>query len=127
MLIIGLTWLYAFAPILGWRLAFGHLNLLLGALLFLCLLSTLTAVLSANLTGTFLAVQAVALSHSYLTNGHQTKLYSLVFGLPILIALAYPFQDWPSWQKLVCKATRPGNRCWPVPRPGLITFNRSCV
>ena len=81
------TWLVAFAPLLGWRLGFGHENLLIGLLPLLVTLTLLWTARVHQLTPTALVFSGFALANGISGLGAQTVIYSLVFGAP-LIALA---------------------------------------
>jgi hypothetical protein len=77
----------AFAPVLGWRLGYGHLTLVAGTLPYLAALS-LVAAAGAGTTGVVLvAAAALATVNGLLFTGHQLVLYGAVFGGPILIGL----------------------------------------
>ncbi len=97
----GLGLLVGFAPIIGWRFAAGHLDLIAGNLLFMAMLAVAAAFRSRRASLTLLAVIAIALSSCFANHGHQTKLYSVVFGAPILIGLlwptVFPFKNIKAW------------------------------
>lgn len=77
----------AFAPVLGWRLGYGHLTLVTGTLPFLAALALIAAAGAGTLGLVFLVVAAVAIVNGLLFTGHQMVLYGAVFGGPILIGL----------------------------------------
>jgi hypothetical protein len=77
----------AFAPVLGWRLGYGHLTLVTGALPYLAVVALLAAAGVGSLGLVLLAVAALAIGNGVLFTGHQMVLYGAVFGGPILIGL----------------------------------------
>ncbi len=84
-----LTWVVGFAPLWAWRWSGGHLNIVWGTMLFLILLSAVLVVRAATVTWTYLLVAGCGLIHTLASDGHQLKLYSVVFGAPILIPLLW--------------------------------------
>ena len=57
---IGVIWLCDFAPVLAWRLAFGHLNLVVGLLPFAAALALVAAAAARTLTLSLGGVSAAA-------------------------------------------------------------------
>ena len=86
---LGVLGVLAFAPALGWRLIFGHANIAFGAEAFIAGLATVSAARNRTPTVTLTLVAIVTLLHSFSTNLQQV-LYAVVFGGPLLLALAYP-------------------------------------
>lgn len=85
---ITLIWIFAFAPILSWRLYYGHTELAMGALLFVSVSACLLSVLAEGSVGIFLTLIAVVVSYSgFQTTMQQPILYGAVFGSPILFGL----------------------------------------
>jgi hypothetical protein len=80
----GLLWLAAFAPALGWRLGYGHLNLLVGLLPFAAGLALLAASALERLSVTLVVVATAAIVLGLLHSGQQIVLCGLVFGAPVL-------------------------------------------
>jgi hypothetical protein len=77
----------AFAPVLGWRLGYGHLTLVTGTLPYLAAVA-LVAAAGVGSTGlVLLAVATVAIVNGVLFTGHQMVLYGAVFGGPVLVGL----------------------------------------
>ena len=94
---IAVTWLAAFAPVVGWRLGIGHENLLLGYLPLLAALALMLAAHSERLTRTALAFAAFAVANGVAGLGVQTVVYGALFGAPIVaaaIAMAPRGQRW---------------------------------
>ncbi len=85
---VGLAAVFAFAPVLAWRLGYGHEILVLGSFAFLATLALLLAAANGRLTVTLTAVAAIAYLHVLQAPGHQMTLYSAVFGGPVLLAVA---------------------------------------
>jgi hypothetical protein len=77
----------AFAPVLGWRLGYGHLTLVAGTLPYLAALALIAALGAGTLGRVCLAVCAAAVATGVLFTGHQMVLYGAVFGGPILLGL----------------------------------------
>ncbi|HEY5951448.1 MAG TPA: hypothetical protein VIV40_38405, partial [Kofleriaceae bacterium] len=78
----------SFSPLIAWRLAFGHENLLFGLLPFLAALTLLVAARARTLTITSLGFAVLAIANGISGLGAQTVFYSAVFGAPVLVALA---------------------------------------
>jgi hypothetical protein len=77
----------AFAPVLGWRLGYGHLTLVTGTLPFLAAAALLSAAGAGTLGLVLLLAAAVAVVNGLLFTGHQMVLYGAVFGGPMLVGL----------------------------------------
>jgi hypothetical protein len=77
----------AFAPVLGWKLGYGHLTLVTGTLPFLAAVALVAAAGTGTAGLVLLVVAAVAVVNGLLFTGHQMVLYGAVFGGPILIGL----------------------------------------
>jgi hypothetical protein len=78
-------WGCAFAPILGWRLAIGHENLLIGILPLVVTIAMLWAARARTLSAVALAMGAFAVFNGVSGLGPQTVVYSAVFGLPFVM------------------------------------------
>lgn len=81
--------LFSFLPLLGWRLSYGHQSIVLGLFAFLCMTSLLLDEICGRRSALSLLLAILALTHSFQYNGYQLIYYSVVFGAPILIALAF--------------------------------------
>src|SRR5262249_9663870 len=97
--LVGLVLLFGFMPILSGRFLFGHLGLLLGALLYLVTLSFIFALRARSLSLTLLLVGFIALINCYPSEGHQLKLYGVVFGAPMLAVAIWPLLRQKGWLK----------------------------
>lgn len=86
---LGLILLLAFTPVLGWKLGYGHLPLILGTLPWLSGISLLIASARDRLTLTIAGVALVAMVNGFSSMGQQAILNSLVFGLPILAGILF--------------------------------------
>ncbi len=77
----------AFAPVLGWRLSYGHLNLVWATFL---VTAPLALIVSARVRPSRLtqALALLALVHTFRSHGFQVMLYTAVFGGPLLVAVA---------------------------------------
>ena len=84
---VGLVWCLAFAPLLAWRLSYGHYHVVSGLLFFVVSFAWLVALPGQQLSLTFLVLTVLALLNSFPTSGQQLILYSVVFGGPILVGL----------------------------------------
>ena len=86
--------LFAFLPLLGWRLPYGHINIISGVFAFLCFTCLLLEEMTGRRSITSIALCALALGHTFQHSGYQMIHYSLVFGSPIILSLtlAYPGQ-----------------------------------
>jgi len=84
---IGVIWLCGFAPVLGWRLGYGHFNLVVGLLPFAAALALVGAAAARSLTLTLTVLGAVAFVLGLLHAGQQLVVYGAVFGAPILLGL----------------------------------------
>ena len=92
----------AFAPVLGWRLGYGHLTLVTGTLPYLAALALVAAAGVGSLGIVLLAVAALAIVNGVLFTGHQMVVYGAVFGGPIVIGL------WVSLGRRVRDLAAPG-------------------
>lgn len=79
---------FAFLPVLGVRLSYGHLNLAWGLFALLAPLAMVAAHRAGRTTVVLLLVAFVALSHTFQSHGFQTILYAVLFGWPIVVAIA---------------------------------------
>ncbi|MCH7741930.1 MAG: hypothetical protein IIB71_04620 [Proteobacteria bacterium] len=81
--------IFAFLPLLGWRLTYGHGNIICGLFVFLCA----SALLLEEINGTRSLVtgllSVLALTHSFQSNGYQMVYYSIVFGGPIVLSILF--------------------------------------
>lgn len=82
---LGLAWLLAFAPEIGWRLGHGHFNLILGLLPFLSSVALVAAWFSQRLSFTVLIASAIGVAMGVPTAGQQSIYYSALFGGPLLL------------------------------------------
>ncbi|MBA3395184.1 MAG: hypothetical protein H0T89_21225 [Deltaproteobacteria bacterium] len=98
------VWLAAFAPAVGWRLAYGHENLVLGLLPFVASLALLLVarVQMPSVTAIGFAVFAIANGVSGL--GAQSVIYGAVFGAPIAIAIVLDAPRGERWTRSIAVA-----------------------
>ncbi|MFZ9594635.1 MAG: hypothetical protein ACO3A2_01000 [Bdellovibrionia bacterium] len=82
--------LNAFAPVVAWRMAYGHPNILSGSFIFLSCLSLILSSLQQTLSITFFITALLALISCFEYQSYQMILYSGVFGAPILLAFLWP-------------------------------------
>lgn len=82
---IACVWLTGFAPVLEWRLGYGHEILLLGLVPLVAGLALLWASRANTLGITALVVAAFAVWNAVSCLGQQTLIYSVVFAGPIAI------------------------------------------
>ena len=87
---IALTWLIGFSPVLAWKFSRGHFLLVAGLFIFLIAAASLLAVRTKRVSVTLAGVCCFALLNAIPTAGQQTIFYSIIFGGPILVALAWP-------------------------------------
>lgn len=83
---IAAIWLCSFAPVLGWRLAYGHENLLLGLLPVYTAIALLWAARAGTLTVVALGFAGFVVCNGVSGLGPQTLVYSAVFGAPLVVA-----------------------------------------
>lgn len=74
----------AFAPVVGWRIAAGHENLIQGLLPFVAALSLWWSARARTLSLTSLLVGWLAVCHGLPSLGQQSMVYSIVFGAPVV-------------------------------------------
>jgi len=79
-------WACAFAPVLAWRIAYGHENLLIGLLPYAAMTALWWTARAGTLSITALAAGALAIAEGISGLGPQTLVYSAVFGAPFLLA-----------------------------------------
>jgi hypothetical protein len=77
--------LVGFAPALGWRFGYGHLNLLVGLMPFAAGLALVVASARRTTTVTLVGVALLALTNGLLFTGHQMVVYGATLGTPILV------------------------------------------
>jgi len=98
-------WLCAFSPALGWRIGHGHQSLILGGVPFLAGLALLASAAAGTRTLTLLLVATAAIANGILFTGHQTVLYGVIFGGPILLGVWMSAGRRPqhlAWAVVVC-------------------------
>jgi hypothetical protein len=84
---LGVVWIGAFAPALGWRLGYGHLNLVIGLLPFAAALALVTAAAARTVTVALIALSTLAFVLGLLHSGQQIVVAGVVFGGPVLLGL----------------------------------------
>ena len=77
----------AFVPVLGWRIGYGHLYILLGALALPAACALILLARARQLTITSCVVAVLTLLHAFPHVGQQPVLYGAVFGLPLVLGL----------------------------------------
>jgi hypothetical protein len=82
---VAVTWLSAFAPVLAWRLAYGHAVLVVGALPLLAGLAVFAAAAARRLTVVLLVTVTAVFCLALLYSAQQTVFYALFFGAPLLL------------------------------------------
>lgn len=90
--LVGMAWLFAFMPLLGWKLGYGHMSTIIGSFSFLVLFGLIAAAWVHRLSLTLAAVSLVALLHCFAFISAQYILYGAVFGGPILLGLLFSIQ-----------------------------------
>ena len=93
------TWAIAFMPLVGWRLAYGHENLLLGLLPAVAAVSLVGAARAGRLGVTQLAVAAFAVVNGLTGLGAQAVFYAAVFGLPFALAIVLGAPRGARWSR----------------------------
>ncbi|MGK5089706.1 hypothetical protein WDW86_19310 [Bdellovibrionota bacterium FG-2] len=78
--------LFAFAPVLSWRIFFGHVIMIFGTCVFLGFFALFVAALNARLTLTLLGIVFFMMLQVFPTALQQSIIYGLVFGAPVLLA-----------------------------------------
>jgi hypothetical protein len=96
---VAMVWLCGFTPMLGWRLGYGHLNLVVGLLPFAAGLALLVAGALDRLTATLILVALASFVLGLLHSGQQIVVYGMVFGTPILAGVWVSLGG--SWRRLV--------------------------
>jgi len=90
--LVGMAWLFAFLPLLGWKLCYGHMSMIIGSFSFLVLFGLILAAWVRRLSLTLAVVSLVALLHCYAFISAQYILYGVVFGGPILLGVLFSFR-----------------------------------
>ena len=89
-----LVWLFAFAPVIGWRLCYGHSTVAMASQFFISILTSLLAAMAGTST-VFLALISTWVAYTcFQSSMQQPILYAVVFGAPILLGLF-----WSEFQK----------------------------
>jgi hypothetical protein len=92
-------WLCSFAPVLGWRLAYGHENLLLGLLPLYAAISLLWAARARTLSITAAVFAAFVVFNGVSGLGPQTIVYSVVFGGPLVLVTIFDAPRGERWRR----------------------------
>ncbi len=79
--------LFAFLPVLGWRMTHGHLAIIMGLFVFLCMTSLILDEINGRRSPIRFLLALLALTNTFQYNGFQTMYYSVLFGAPIVLAL----------------------------------------
>lgn len=93
------TWGAGFAPLIGWRLAVGHENLLIGLLPVVSAVALLCAARARSLTITSMLFAMFAVFNGLTGLGAQTVLYSVVFTSPFVLALVLDVSRASRWSR----------------------------
>lgn len=94
---ICVVWACAFAPWLGWRLAYGHENLVLGILPLIACAGLVADARRRSPSLVALVVAAFVVWNGLSGLGAQTLVYGVVFGGPIIVVLALDMRATPRW------------------------------
>ncbi|MCM2322338.1 MAG: hypothetical protein NDJ90_03655 [Oligoflexia bacterium] len=86
-LFISCVALFGFAPLFGWRMAYGHWQLVLGSLLLASLLAVAMAQLAGRLSATLLLLSALNAMCVAASPLQQQPVYIAYFGIPLVLAL----------------------------------------
>jgi hypothetical protein len=81
--------LYAFLPVLGWRITHGHDPIVIGVFVLLCFALLLADEITAKRSAVNLVLCVLALCHVFQSTTFQLSLYSVIFGTPIILGLAF--------------------------------------
>ena len=92
-------WGASFAPLIGWRLAVGHENLLIGLLPVVSTVALLCSARARSLTITSLLFAAFAVFNGITGLGAQTVLYSVVFASPFVLVLVLDLPKASRWSR----------------------------
>jgi len=92
-------WLCSFAPVLGWRLAYGHENLLVGLLPLYAGISLLWAARARMLSVTSVVFAAFVVFNGVSGLGPQTIVYSVVFGGPLVVVTLFDAPSGERWRR----------------------------
>lgn len=97
---IGTGLICSFSPVLAWRLGYGHYCLVAGTFIFLGVFSLFVLARNNHITITSLLIIILAFCHAFQGHGHQTVVYSVIFGFPFgIAALALIYPDLKSMMK----------------------------
>lgn len=94
------VWLCGFAPVLGWRLAIGHENLLLGVLPLYAAIALLWSARAKTLSVTAVLFAAFVVFNGVSGLGPQTLIYSAVFGAPLVLVTLFDAPRGERWRRL---------------------------
>lgn len=92
-------WGASFAPLIGWRLAVGHENLLIGLLPIVSAVAMLCAARARSLTITSMLFAMFAVFNGLTGLGAQTVLYSVVFASLFVLVLALDVSKVDRWSR----------------------------
>jgi protein O-mannosyl-transferase len=91
--------LFAFLPFLGWRLPYGHGNIVFGLFVLLCFSCLFLDEMTGRRSVTSIIMCTLALCHSFQYADYQLIHYSLVFGAPIILGLTFAYPEQPIIQR----------------------------
>ncbi len=88
VVILLLAGLFAFLPLLGWRLTWGHESIVFGLFVFLCMTTLLLDEVTGERSAITVLIALITLAHAFQFNGYQLILYSILLGAPLIVGLA---------------------------------------
>ena len=117
---IAAVWLCGFAPVLAWRLGYGHAVLVFGALPLVAGLALFAAAAARRLTVTVLAAVVAVFCLALTYSAQQTFFYAAFFGAPLLLGawlslgaapVRSPRASWPRWARSSSSSRASGPWC----------------
>ena len=107
------TIICGFSPVLMWRISHGQASLLAGLSIFVGALASVVAAARKRPSLLLMTSVLIGFCHGFQSSGLQLVLYSLLFGSPILVGLAWgldPKQE-PSIEKRLIRRLLPSMLC----------------
>ena len=94
--------LFAFLPVIGWRITHGHDPIVIGLFVFLAFLVLYLDELNTERSMVNVAMSLLALFHVFQFNSFQLAYYSVLFGAPIILGFTMARLGEPGFQRLQC-------------------------
>lgn len=108
---IPLSILFAFAPVLGWRLNYGHSTVAMGAQFFIVVLTGFISAIAGTTSLFLLLVSTLVTYTCFQSSMQQPIVYAIFFGAPLILGFFFAEKEernaFPFWTQVAVKAVLP--------------------